>query len=281
MILFSNCKINLGLHITGKRKDAYHDLETVFFPVPVNDVLEIMTGSDSRSGGSVNLSLTGIPIPGTITGNLIVVAYKLLKKDFPKLPPVHFHLHKIIPPGAGLGAGSANGAFALKGLNDKYHLGLSEQQLIHYAAQIGSDTPFFIINEPCYATGRGELLERISLDLSAYKLVIINPGIEISTAWAFTYITPMPPEKSLKDIIAQPISTWRKELYNDFETTVFRSYPQIEKIKNDLYEAGAHYASLSGSGSTVYGLFPKDTELSLDFPPAYFQKTVALGAASV
>jgi len=209
------------------------------------------------------------------------VAYKLLKKDFPKLPPVHFHLHKIIPPGAGLGAGSANGAFALKGLNDKYHLGLSEQQLIHYAAQIGSDTPFFIINEPCYATGRGELLERITLDLSAYKLVIINPGIEISTAWAFTYITPMQPEKSLKDIIAQPISTWRKELYNDFETTVFRSYPQIEKIKNDLYNAGAVYASLSGSGSTVYGLFPKDMDLSLDFPPAFFQKTVALGPASV
>jgi 4-diphosphocytidyl-2-C-methyl-D-erythritol kinase len=281
VILFSNCKINLGLHITRKRSDAYHDIETIFFPVPVNDVLEIMSGSDSRSGGSVNLSLTGIPIPGTVTGNLIVVAYKLLKKDFPNLPPIHFHLHKMIPPGAGLGAGSANGAFALKGLNDKYDLGLSEQQLIDYAAQIGSDTSFFIINEPCYATGRGEKLERIPLDLSDYKLIIVNPGLEISTAWAFAYVIPMQPEKSLKDIIAQPISTWRKELYNDFETTVFRSYPQIEKIKTDLYEAGAVYASMSGSGSTVYGLFPKDSTPALSFPTDYFQKTVSLGATTI
>ena len=281
MILFSNCKINLGLHITGKRTDAYHDIETIFFPVPVHDVLEIMTGSDRRSGGSVNLSLTGIPIPGTITGNLIVVAYKLLKKDFPLLPPVHFHLHKMIPPGAGLGAGSANGAFALKGLNDKYELGLSEQQLIDYAAQIGSDTPFFIVNEPCYATGRGEVLERIKLDLSDYKLVIVNPGIEISTAWAFTYVIPMQPERSLKAIIQQPVSTWRKELYNDFESTVFRSYPQIESLKKELYDAGAEYASMSGSGSTVYGLFPKDANPVFNFPSNYFQKTVSLGTATI
>lgn len=281
MILFSNCKINLGLHITGKRKDAYHDLETIFFPVPLNDVLEIMTGSDSRSGGSVNLSLTGIPVPGTVTGNLVVVAYKLLKKDFPQLPPVHFHLHKMLPPGAGLGAGSANGAFAIKGLNDKYKLGLTEEQMIGYAAQIGSDTPFFIINEPCYATGRGEKLERIQVDLSDYTLMIVNPGIEVSTAWAFAYVTPMQPEKSLKDIIAQPISTWRNELYNDFESTVFRSYPQIEKIKNDLYDAGAVYASMSGSGSTVYGLFPKDNIPDIKFPDNYFHKTVSLDKASV
>lgn len=276
MIVFPNCKINLGLHILGKRSDEYHDLETVFLPVPIHDVLELTEDRDRSKTNVVSLTLSGIPVPGTVPGNLVVVAYKILKKDFPDLPPVEFHLHKMLPAGAGLGAGSADGAFAIKALNEKFSLGLHEEQLLDYASRIGSDAPFFIINEPCFAKGRGEQLRRIPLDLSSYKLVLINPGISVSTAWAFTYIIPMKPEKSLEEVIQQPVETWRKELFNDFETLVYRRHPEIESIKHELYDKGAVYASMSGTGSTVFGLFKKDAAVSFSFPEDFFQKEVML-----
>ena len=182
------------------------------------------------------------------------------------------HLHKVIPLGAGLGGGSADAAFTLKLLNKKYNLALNDSQLINYAFQLGSDCPFFIINKPCYATGKGELMEEIPLDFSAYKLVIVNPGIHINTGEAFRYVIPAKPEKSLKEIIAGPIKKWKDELKNDFETFAFKRHPEIVNIKDQLYVARAVYASMSGSGSTVYGIFPKEKKLKLSFPDHYLVK---------
>ena len=186
MIVFPNCKINLGLNVLGKRPDGYHNIETVFYPLPFYDVLEVIQSSNNQQ--PVELFLSGNKIEGKTENNLCVKAYHLLKKDFPQLPPVKIYLHKVIPAGAGLGGGSADGAFTLILLNDKFHLQLSQQQLLNYALQLGSDCPFFIINKPCFAQQRGEILEPIQLNLSAYKLIIINPGIHVNTGWAFTQV---------------------------------------------------------------------------------------------
>ena len=201
-------------------------------------------------------------------------AYQLLKKDYPALPPVKMHLHKVIPTGAGLGGGSADAAFSLQLLNDYFKLELSTDQLLHYALSLGSDCPFFILNKPAYATGRGELLKPVSVDLTGYTLVIINPGIHVPTAQAFAGIRPAQPERSLKEIIAQPVSSWAEELVNDFEKPIFYQYPEIAAIKDELYRAGAVYASMSGSGSTVYGLFADGKPLILNLPPDYFIKVL-------
>jgi 4-diphosphocytidyl-2-C-methyl-D-erythritol kinase len=184
------------------------------------------------------------------------------------------HLHKAIPMGAGLGGGSADGAFMLKLLNKKFDLSLSEKQLINYSLQLGSDCPFFILNKPCFATGRGEILEQTKLDLSEYKFLIVQPPIHISTAWAFLTIKPLRPAKSIKQIIQQSISTWKAELINDFEKPVFTKYAEIKNIKEKLYEAGAIYASMSGSGSAVFGIFKIEKAISISFPDNYFVKTL-------
>jgi 4-diphosphocytidyl-2-C-methyl-D-erythritol kinase len=270
MITFPNCKINLGLNIIRKRSDNFHDLETVFLPIPFTDVLEVIQTSDS-----FEFTQTGLSIDNN-DNNLCVKAYHLIKKDHPNIPHVKMHLHKAIPIGAGLGGGSADGAFTLKCLNEKLNLSLSEEKLIDYALQLGSDCPFFIINKPCFAEGRGEKLTPLNIDLKGYKLVLINPGIHINTALAFSQISPKQPNKSVREIISQPIETWKQELTNDFELPVFAKYPEIKEIKEILYKQGAVYASLSGSGSTVYGLFkdglPKDTLNN----KKYFYKTVEL-----
>ena len=173
------------------------------------------------------------------------------------------HLHKIIPMGAGLGGGSADGAFTLKLLNEKYQLNLSQKQLIGYATELGSDCPFFIINQPCYATGRGEILTPISLDLSAYKFVLVHPSIHINTKWAFEQLTPSKPSISINKIIDQPIKTWKELLVNDFEAPITKQYPIIGEIKHTLYQNGAIYASMTGSGSTVFGIFPASLTINL------------------
>ena len=255
MLVFPNCKINLGLHILGKREDGFHNLETVFYPVPFRDALESIPSTNTE----IEFTATGLAVNGKAADNLCVKAYHLLKKDFPELPAVKIHLHKAIPLGAGLGGGSADAAFMLKLLNEKFHLNLSTDQLINYALQLGSDCPFFIINKPCFATGRGEVLEEITLDLSVYKIVLINPGIHINTGWAFSNITLALPVKSIKEIIQQPIHTWKNELKNDFETAVFTAHPAIKEIKESLYAQGAIYAAMSGSGSTVFGIFDSNT----------------------
>ncbi len=272
MLVFPNCKINLGLHILGKREDRFHNLETVFYPVACKDALELITATNNTT--DIEFTGTGLAVDGDVFDNLCVKAYHLLKTDFPQLPAVKIHLHKTIPMGAGLGGGSADAAFMLKLLNDKFSLNLSTPQLLHYALQLGSDCPFFIINKPCVATGRGEVLEEIMVDLAVYKIVLINPGIHVNTRWAFSKLTPALPLKSVKEIIKQPVETWKEELKNDFELPVFTAHPQIREIKESLYQQGAIYAAMSGSGSTVFGIFESDSvPVSLE-NSNYFIKTI-------
>lgn len=270
MVLFPNCKINLGLHITSKRTDGYHDLETVFYPVALKDALEIIPSTET------SFQLSGLRIDGNFNDNLCIKAYELLKRDFPDLPSVSIYLYKAIPLGSGLGGGSADGAFMLLMLNKEFQLNVSEQQLINYALKLGSDCPFFIINKPCFATGRGENLFPVEVDLSAHKIVLVNPGVHVSTKKAFSNLKPAAPEKSTREIIAQPISTWKDELINDFEKNVFEEFPSIKEIKDNLYDSGAVYASMTGSGSTVYGIFHADAKMDVDFPENYFCKTLLL-----
>lgn len=263
MVLFPNAKINLGLNVVQKRQDSYHNLETVFYPVGVQDVLEVIQSPEMA------FHLSGLPVNGNTGDNLCIKAYQLLKKDFPDLPAVNIHLHKAIPMGAGLGGGSADGAFMLTMVNKQFQLHLTQQQLIDYALQLGSDCPFFIVNKPCFATGRGESLLSVKVDLSAYKLILVNPGVHISTKEAFSNLLPQVPKKSIRQIISQPISSWKDELVNDFETNVFELFPEIKEIRNTLYNAGAIYASMTGSGSMVYGIFEANAEIKLSFPQNY------------
>ena len=262
MVLFPNCKINLGLRVTAKRPDGYHDLETIFYPVPLRDAAEITifrpTPHTSRPTphDDFELTLTGIPIPGNITSNLCTKAWQLIKKDFPDIPPVLMHLHKAIPVGGGLGGGSSDAAFTLILLNEELKLNLTTEKLLSYALRLGSDCPFFIINKPCYATGRGEIMEEIAIDLSAYHFVIANPGIHVSTAEAFadTFIS-SDDKPSLQKIITQPVTEWKNSLINQFEGSVFKKHPELKAIKDKLYESGAVYASMTGTGSSIYGIF--------------------------
>ena len=274
MIIFPNCKINLGLRIVRKRNDGYHDLETVFYPIPLCDVLEIIRDPQHQqiNTTTVQFSTTGISVDGNIQDNICIKAFNLLQKDFPQLPAIQMHLHKAIPIGAGLGGGSSDAAFTLSLLNKQFNLDLRREQLVNYALQLGSDCPFFIINTPCYATSRGEVMEPVTTGLDAYKIIIVNPGIHINTGQAFSNITPALPAKSLKDIVRQPIETWKDEMINDFEKPIFKLHPEIEQIKNKLYHDGASYASMSGSGSTVYGIFEKTKKADTNFPSTYFVK---------
>ena len=274
MVAFPNGKINLGLSILNKREDGYHNLETVFFPVPFSDALEIITNTNSNN--QIEFTTTGLQVDGKKEDNLCVKAYHLLKKDFHQLPNIKIHLHKAIPLGAGLGGGSADAAFMLKLLNNKFHLNLSTHNLIKYSVQLGSDCPFFIINKPCFATGRGEKLEEISIDLSVYNIVLINPGIHVTTAWAFSQLPAgrVPNNRGIKEIIAQPITTWKNELQNDFELPVFAAHPQIKEIKEWLYRQGAIYAAMSGSGSTVFGICNKEIDCTPFIQKNYFIKII-------
>jgi 4-diphosphocytidyl-2-C-methyl-D-erythritol kinase len=276
MICFPSCKINLGLRITQKRADGFHALETAFFPISIKDALEIIIDPDT-SAAPITFTSSGLAINGEPSDNLCFKAYGLLKKDYPSIPNIKMHLHKKIPMGAGLGGGSSDGAFTLVTLNQLFNLQLSEQALLNYALQLGSDCPFFIINTPAFATGRGEILTPTTVDLSGYSIVIVNPGIAISTKLAFSLITPKIPDNNLAAVIQQPISTWKDVLINDFEQPIFNSFPELANIKETLYQKGAAYASMTGTGSTVYGIFPTsmiDT-LSFDFPSHYFIATAS------
>lgn len=266
MVCFPNAKINIGLRITGKRPDGFHDLETVFMPVPTRDILEIIPAKDNE----LHFETSGLAINVTPEQNLCLRAFYLLQKDFLQVRPVKIYLHKIIPMGAGLGGGSADGAFALQLLNQLFNLQLTEDQLIAYALRLGSDCPFFIKNKPALAEGRGEILKEINLDLGKYFLLVVNPGIHIQTGSAFSQIKPEKPEKSLAVISSIDIESWKDWVFNDFEKAVFEQYPVIGDIKNTLYQRGAVYASMSGTGSTVYGIFANQPE-NMPFPSGYFQ----------
>lgn len=253
MVVFPNAKINLGLWIKQRRHDGFHEIETCFYPIPLREILEIM---EVEPGNEV-FRTSGLNIPAEPGDNLVMKSYELLRNDY-HLPPLHIHLHKTIPMGAGLGGGSADAAFAIKLLNEQFSLGLSQDQMKAYASEIGSDCSFFILNQPAIATGKGEQLKPINLNLSGYYIAIIKPLADISTTWAYSAIIPKIREKSLEEIIFRPVAEWKNQLENDFENVVFKKHPEIQKLKNLLYDRGADYASLTGSGSGVYGLFEKD-----------------------
>jgi len=270
MIVFPIAKINLGLNVVERRPDGYHNLETVFFPVKLEDALEVTLMDEAfPSPFDCDLKVTNINIEGEEQRNLVVKAYNLLKKDFPQMPRVHAHLYKAIPTQAGMGGGSSDCAAMLLLLNDMFKLGLMEQQLIDYAAKLGADCPIFILNKPAYAEGIGERLQTIDLNLSGYYLAIVRPDIPVPTKEAFSRIVPCKPEKNCRMIVGQPIETWRKELVNDFEKSVFALHPEIGQIKERLYDMGAVYAAMSGSGSAVFGIFREQPDLSTDFGTMY------------
>lgn len=253
MIALAPCKINLGLQITEKRTDGYHALDTLFYPIALHDAIEILPNKNAIQ--AIQFTHSGLPIPGETNSNLCIKAYELLKKDFPSIPSIKMHLHKNIPMGAGLGGGSSDGATVLILLNVLFNLALTTAALEDYALQLGSDCPFFIQQKPCHATGRGEVFSPITLSLKDYQIVLVHPGIHISTAWAFSQINPQPTNKSTKEIIQLPIDQWKTELTNDFEKAVLALHPTLATLKTSLYEQGATYVSMSGSGSSFYALF--------------------------
>lgn len=260
MITFPNVKINLGLSITEKRPDGYHNLETVFYPVALEDALEVRTSSAPASDRKFTLHQHGIEIAGKPEDNLVAKAYQLLDGEF-NLPPVDIHLFKHIPSGAGLGGGSSDAAFMLKLLNEHFHLNLSDNQLETYAAMLGADCAFFIRNKPTFAEGIGNIFSPIELSLSGYGIMIVKPDIFVSTREAFSNIHPKRPEHPIKEVIQRPVSEWKETLINDFEASVFPLHPAIEAIKQEFYNQGAAYASMSGSGSSVFGLFAPEASL--------------------
>ncbi|HEX7412662.1 MAG TPA: 4-(cytidine 5'-diphospho)-2-C-methyl-D-erythritol kinase [Bacteroidia bacterium] len=270
MICFPNAKINLGLNITEKRSDGFHNIETVFYPINWCDALEAIENKSYRAGQEkLGLTISGVSIDGNATDNIINKAYILLDAKF-KLPPIKAHLHKVIPMGAGLGGGSADGAFFIKLLNEKFNLNLSIEEKINYARQLGSDCPFFIENKAVFASGKGDVFTPVTVDLSPYYIMVVYPAIHSNTALAYKGVTPAKPEKNIKEIILQPISTWKNTLKNDFERNLFTQYPELRSIKDTLYNKGAIYASMSGSGSAMYGIFEKDIIVKdFNFPTDY------------
>ena len=271
MIIFPVAKINLGLNVVERRPDGYHNLETVFMPLPgLRDALEV-TVMDEQFPSSVDcdLKVTNIAIEGDEQKNLVVRAYRLLKDEFPALPRVHAHLYKAIPTQAGMGGGSSDCAAMLTLLNTMFGLGLTEQQLIDRAARLGADCPFFIMGRPAYAEGIGERLQPIEMSVSGLNIVVVRPDIPVSTREAFSLITPHRPPKNCRDVVCQPIESWRTDLVNDFETSVFALHPEIAAIKERLYHLGAVYAAMSGSGSAVFGLFRELPSLDGEFPEMF------------
>ncbi|WP_223651353.1 4-(cytidine 5'-diphospho)-2-C-methyl-D-erythritol kinase [Hymenobacter psoromatis] len=268
MLTFPNAKLNLGLYVTARRPDGYHELETVFLPLPWTDVLDVLPAPKGQAAS--DLTLTGRPIPGALATNLCLKAYELLKADFPDLPAAQLHLHKIVPIGAGLGGGSADAAFALRAIGEVFGLHLTTEQLENYARRLGADCAFFIQHTPRLARGKGDVFEAIELNLSGTACVVVYPGLHIGTAQAFAGIVPRAPAYPLRAALSQPITTWRDTVSNDFEASLAPAYPVLAAIKQQLYAAGAVYASLSGSGSAVYGLFTGAAEAStLPWPAEY------------
>lgn len=259
MVSFPPCKINLGLNVLRKRPDGFHDLVSCFYPVPWTDVLEIVPAKQ------FTFTISGKEVPGSTLDNLCAKAYELLKKEFP-LEPVSIHLHKVLPIGAGLGGGSSDGAYSLKLLNDIFKLNLSVERLREYAARLGSDCAFFIESKPAIATGRGELLEVTSTSLKGKFLVIAKPELHISTAEAFSEVVPRQPAYDIRTIVEnEPVVKWKDLLRNDFEEHIVRRFPAVGAIQKKMYVRGADYASMSGSGSAVFGIFADKVDLRQDF----------------
>lgn len=256
MIIFPNAKINIGLNITEKRQDGFHNIETVFYPISLSDILEINISNDK-----INFKNTGLSVENkSFKSNICYKAYKELSNDF-SLKPIDIHLHKIIPFGAGLGGGSSDASFFLKAINSLMKLNLNNNDLIRYAEKIGSDCPFFIINKPSFATEKGNILKPIDLNLKGYFFVLVYPGIHVNTAKAYAKTTPKKPKTSLLELIKQPTDHWKENIKNDFEDSVFEDHPKLKNIKDQLYNLGAIYASMSGSGSAIFGIFKNKIDI--------------------
>ena len=270
MITFPIAKINLGLNVVERRPDGYHNLQTVFFPVGIKDALEVQAmHPDFPSDTDCDLKVTNIHIEGDERRNLVVRAYELLKSEFPQLPRVHAHLFKAIPTQAGMGGGSSDCSYMLRLLNEEFSLGLTDAMLIERAAQLGADCPFFILSRPAYAEGIGEQLEPIDLSLQGWHLGVVRPCIPVPTREAFALVRPHYPAKNCREVVAQPVETWRDELVNDFEQSVFAQHPELARIKQQLYDLGAVYAAMSGSGSALFGLFREAVDLDSCFPSMF------------
>lgn len=254
MIVYPNAKVNLGLNVVEKRKDGYHNLETVFYPINLQDALEVKDIDGDVPDCGYQLKVMGTVLDGTPDDNLVVKAYKLLKSDF-DLPPVSIGLYKHVPTGAGLGGGSADAAFMVKTLNQRYKLGLTDEQMEDYCTRLGADCPFFIKNQPVFATGIGNVFHPIELSLKGKVLVLVKPDVFVSTKDAYAKVTVKKPEIALPELLKAPIETWKDSIVNDFEPSVFSKFPEIAAIKDKLYDLGAVYASMSGSGSSVFGIF--------------------------
>lgn len=287
MICHPNAKINLGLNITARRPDGYHDLETIFYPIPVCDTLQVETLADTPAAifpdgcvphmstiSDCTLFTAGIAIDCPPEKNLLVKTVQLLKQDF-DLPHIYIYMYKQIPFGAGLGGGSADAAFMAIILNRMFALGLSDEELEHRVSAIGADCAFFVRNRPVFATGIGNIFTPINLSLSGWYLVLIKPDIFVSTKEAYAKIRPRHPKESVTAIVQRPVETWRDTLVNDFEKGIFALHPEIATIKDKLYECGASYASMSGSGSSVFGLFryePNEAEIQELFRKCFCQQ---------
>ncbi|MBW6499773.1 MAG: 4-(cytidine 5'-diphospho)-2-C-methyl-D-erythritol kinase [Bacteroidales bacterium] len=252
MVSFPKAKINIGLRVRAKRRDGFHDIETIFYPVPLCDALEIVEADDPSSGDSI--TVTGLNTGGRPEDNLVITAIKTLRKEYP-IPALKIHLHKAVPAGAGLGGGSSDSAFTLSLLNRQYGLALEASELRKFALETGSDSPFFIDPVPSWATGRGEVLNPVDPLADGFHLLLVNPGIRINTREAYAHCTPRTPDITLNELYSQPVAEWKNLIYNDFEENIFRQYPVIAGIKRKLYESGAIFSSMSGSGSTVYGIY--------------------------
>lgn len=264
MITFPNAKINIGLNIIEKRDDGFHNIQSCFYPVALCDALEVVENTEVGAE-RFTFSSSGIEIPGDATDNLCYFAYHLVSQDYP-VPAVKVHLHKNIPIGAGLGGGSSDAAFFIKLLNDKFELGISWGEMHHYARQLGSDCSFFVSNKPSFAEGRGDQYESMKLDLSNYYVVLVYPNIHVNTSKAYSGVKPKTPSRSLEnDILNLPIEQWKEFVQNDFEASIFPQFPEIKNIKEKLYSKGAIYSAMSGSGSTVFGIFDKKTDLKKEF----------------
>ena len=269
MILYPPAKINIGLSIVGKRPDGFHNIETVFYPIPLCDSLTVETVQADASQ-KLSFSCDGIALPGNEPyNNLCCKAYHLLYIDF-RLPPVNIHLHKSIPYGAGLGGGSSDAASTLQALNHLFQLGLSVGELTRYASRLGSDCAFFLHDKPAFGVGKGDQLEPVSLSLAGYYLLLVKPPVFVSTADAYSSVMPQEAQHHLPDLLQAPVSEWRYTVFNDFETPVFKKFPETGRIKEKLYRESALYAAMSGSGSTVYGIFDqKPDEVAKLFPDCF------------
>ena len=269
MISFPNCKINIGLYIVSNRSDGYHNIETVFYPLTLCDALEVLPAELSRSEDE--FCMEGVKLDGDTEQNLCMRALRLMQKGI-SIPPVKIVLMKKIPVGAGLGGGSSDAAFTLKMVNTFSGAGYTNERLIEMASVLGSDCAFFIINKPVFACGKGDQMSQISLSLEGLTIVIVKPPIFVSTAEAYSGITPHVSEHSLRDLIQLPVTIWKDVIKNDFEHTIFHRYPEIAAIKKRMYDMGAIYASMSGSGSSVFGFFNGPVNAPADFPGCFYHE---------